>query len=126
MFVYDSCFAENVKPHRTNTCHLSLKTLPKLAFASVKRRRNLAVLKRFVVAAVSRRKLRVQARISAAVKLQKAWRRYTLHIILDRVVLATAATEVRLAETMRISDTVGSVANTHVNALPCLQMESYL
>lgn len=37
----------------------------------------------------------------ASVKVQRAWRRYTLRTVLDRVVLASAATEVQLVDTMR-------------------------
>lgn len=59
----------------------------------------------------------------ASVKLQKAWRRYMLRLVLDRVVLATAATEVRLVDTMRISDTFFQTAETHVEALRCLYID---
>lgn len=75
------------------------------AFAnSTKARRNVAIVKQFIDAAVSRRRRRLKKRLIASVTVQRAWRRHRLRMVLHRVVLATAATEVQLIVTMLMSD----------------------
>lgn len=118
---YHSCF-KTIEFHRyiqitssMNISRLPPKMSPEIiiSFAnSTKTRQNVAVVKRFVIAAVSRRRRRAQKRLIASVKVQRAWRRFTLRVILGRIVLATAATEVQLVNTVRVQ--ICFFVETHV------------
>lgn len=59
-----------------------------------KTRRNVAIVKRFILSCVLRRRRRKQIRLGAAVAIQRAWRRRVLCVSLGRIVMATAAIEV--------------------------------
>lgn len=62
---------------------------------SYKAHRHLPVLKRFINAFIRSRKEHMFQRVVASGKIQRAWRRRVWRTWMDRVVLATAAIEVR-------------------------------